>query len=260
LIIPSEIEILRTFSFSYVESLVTVKFSPGGKIRSIGAEAFAGCGSLSSIYVPASVDFVGTRCFFTSSSLSVVEFEPGSKFREIEEGTFEDCGSLRSITIPSPVQILGQSYFSCCGELETVVFLPDSELVRLEGLAFDSCSSLSSLSIASLVEFIGIRCFAGCRSLSILMFGSPTRIRELLDVPRRWFGFHSIPDSVEHLRLQPDCPAGEYCVSTFNEESNFVSLGCLKLQTGTCHRSFLQISSRSLSAIPSNLKFDDSRF
>jgi hypothetical protein len=254
LMIPSSVEILRTESFADIESLRTVKFSPGSKIRVIEEDAFAGCYSLPSICIPASVHFIGSNCFSYCHALSVVDFEPKSKLQQFEEETFRDC-SLRSITIPSSVQILGQDCFRNCFTLETVTFLPDSKLVRLEQCAFADCRALSSLSISPLVEFIGIDCFEGCDSLSTLTFGSPSRIRELLGLPRRWFGFHPIPDSVEHLGLKPACPAGQHCVLTFNNESNLVSLVPLEWKPGTRYRSFLQISSGSLKVIRSNLEF-----
>jgi hypothetical protein len=257
LIIPSEIEILRTNSFAFVDPLEIVKFTPGSKIRSIETEAFFGCDSLSSICIPASVDFMGNNCFGGCGSLSVVQFEPGSKLRRIGKNSFAGCRLLRAITIPSSVQILECYCFMGCSKLETAMFLSDSELVCLDESAFAGCTTLSSLFILLSVEFIGIDCFANCNSLSLLRFESPTRIRELLDLPPCWIGFHSIPDSVEHLGFEPVCRAGQHCVLTFSDESNLANLVLLRSRTVTCFRSFLHISSRSLSAIRSNLKFAD---
>jgi hypothetical protein len=254
LMIPSSVEILRTFSFLCFGCLRTVKFSPGTKIRSIESWAFAFCTSLSSICIPASVDFIGTKCFASCKALSVVEFEAGSKLRELQANTFEEC-LLRLITIPSSVETLGPGCFLSCFEVETITFLPDSKLVPLEQLVFAHCVVLSSLFIPPLVEFIGIDCFWYCSSLSILTFGSPTRIRELLDLPPDWFGFHSIPDSVEHLGFDRICPAGQHCVLTFSHESKLARLTRLEWKPGSRYRSSLQISSRSLSVIRRNLEF-----
>jgi hypothetical protein len=124
-------------------------------------------------------------------------------------------------------------------------------------LAFADCSALSSLSIPPLVEFIGTGCFADCNSLSILRFGSPTRIRELLDLPPCWFGFHQIPDSVEQLEFKPVCPFGQHCVLTFGHESNLERVFVSRAKKRTFNRSFLQISSRSLKVIRTNQEFAD---
>jgi hypothetical protein len=259
LTIPSEIEIFCTHSFSTLTSIATIKFCPGSKNRSIEAMAFGRCGSLRSLCIPASVECIGRECFTLCLSLSVVEFEPGSILREIEDRAFWHCNSLNSIAIPSSVQSLGLRCFMDCYTLQSVRFLPDSKLLRVGESAFALCRRLSSLSIPPLVEFIGKHCFAGCSSLSILPFEPPSRIRALLDLPPRWFGFHPIPDSVEQLAFQPACPAGEHYLLTFTYESNLVSLDPSEQRPLTLYRSFVHLSSRSLSAIRANLEFTDSR-
>jgi hypothetical protein len=258
LIIPSNVEILRTYSFAFVRSLRTVKFSPGSKLRSIEASAFENCVSLRSLSIPASVTMIGRRCFAGPlSSLSVVEFEAGSKLRQIDEGAFAGCLCLKSIIVPSSVQTLGRECFKGCRVLETVKFFPDSELVRLEPFAFLDCSSLSSLFIPASVEFIRLSCFSGCDSLSTITFGSPARIRELLDLPSHCSGFQQIPDSVESLVYHACCRPGKYYALAFSNESKLVNISLSRPRVRMHLRTFVHVSSRMLKVFRSDLEFYD---
>jgi hypothetical protein len=63
---------------------------------------------------------------------------------------------------------------------------------------------LTSMVLPSSVEASGDECFIGSDSLSSLAFSSPSRLRELLDLPLQLSGFVSIPDSVEILSLSVD--------------------------------------------------------
>jgi hypothetical protein len=108
---------------------------------------------------------------------------------------------LERIIIPSTVKTIGGRCFSSCKRLQNVSLPVDSELVRIEEAAFQFCCSLRSLFLASSVEFVGARCFGRCHWFSSLAFGSPSHLRELLDLPCGLSGFISIPDSVEILGL-----------------------------------------------------------
>jgi hypothetical protein len=49
-------------------------------------------------------------------------------------------------------------------------------------------------------------------------------------------------------------------VLTFNNESDLVSVGISHWEARICYRSFLQMSSRSLSVIRLNMEFGDSEY
>jgi hypothetical protein len=198
--IGDEIEKIDQSCFYFGHSICSVTFGPDSKLRSIESLAFYDCLKLKSIDIPSSVTFLGNGCFSSCSRLRSVSFCSGSMLNCISDKAFPGC-SLQKIIIPSTVKTIGRLCLSSCKKLETVSLAVDSELVRIEKEAFRFCSALRSLFLPSSVEFVGARCFEGCLGLSSLTFGSPSHLREFLDLPRALSGFISIPDSVEILGL-----------------------------------------------------------
>jgi hypothetical protein len=150
-----------------------------------------------------------------------------------------------------------------CHRLANVFLAVDSEIVRIGDGAFWNCLALRSLFLPSSVEFVGKGCFAGCIGLSSLTFGSPSHLRELLDLPRSLSGFISIPDSVETLVLFGRLRRIQTQVLSFGVESrlNEVRKATVKtfhnpINSLLVRRSFLVVSSRSLKAFRMKLEFE----
>ena len=126
-------------------------------VTSIGAGAFSGCSSLSSIELPDSVTSIGASAF-------------------------KDCSSLSSIKLPDSVTSIGASAFSGCSSLPSNM-LPDSE-TSIEASAFSGCSSLPSIELPDSVTSIGASAFSGCSSLpSIELPDSVTSTKDLDRLP-----------------------------------------------------------------------------
>jgi hypothetical protein len=254
--IPDYIEVVGQRCFSDSEDVSDVTFGSLSKVSSLGSAAFAACVSLRSFDIPASVTSIGPVCFLFCENLTEVRFGPGSKLSRIGERAFAYCLGLKSIVIPSSAQVLAPLYLLYCHSLENVTILPDSQLVRFEESVFCECKLLRSLFIPASVEYIGVRCFEKCNSLSTLMFGLPSRLESLLDIPPHWVGFHEISDGVKHLGLRPDWPSGpSECVLTFGMDSKLETIGSSSRKILPSCRSFVQISSRSLKRIRSHLEF-----
>ena len=158
-------------------------------VTEIGARAFLGCTSLSSVEIPSSVTEIGARAFDVCKSLSSVEIP--SSVTEIGDKAFRDCNinelshpcltikngvvvkgnkvlycaSQRgSVTIPDGVTEIGTRAFAGCASLASVVIPPGVTVIG-EG-AFDGCTSLASVVIPEGITKIGSKAFLGCTSLS----------------------------------------------------------------------------------------------
>jgi hypothetical protein len=148
-----------------------------------------------------------------------------------------------------------------CSRLQAVILGADSQLVRIEEAAFESCRALTAIHLPPLVEFVGAGCFTECKSLSVFTFSSPCRIRLLWDLPPFWSGLRVIPDSVEHLAFRRDRHPDEKDALTFSRESRLKAF-CARASylMSDSHlvrdsRCFMQVSTRSLKTVRSDLEF-----
>jgi hypothetical protein len=144
---------------------VVIPASVNGKnVTTIGAYAFSGCESLTSVTIPDGVTTIGERAFFYCESLTTVTI-PDS-VTAIGEWAFYSCASLTAVTIPNSVTAIGEGAFRECASL-TSVTIPDGVTTIGEG-AFLDCSSLTTVTIPDSVTTIGDRAFSGCASLKTI--------------------------------------------------------------------------------------------
>ena len=108
-------------------------------VSKIGAGAFDGCSSLTSVVIPATVTIIDNRAFMS-------------------------CTSLSSIAIPNSVESIGEAAFYGCSSLSSIV-IPNS-VKNIARLTFEDCTSLISVTIPKSVNSIGESAFWHCRSLS----------------------------------------------------------------------------------------------
>ena len=131
-------------------------------VTSIGAGAFGGCTSLTSVTIPDSVTSIGQHAFNGCRSLTSVTIPDG--VTSIGAYAFSECSSLTSVTIPDSVTSIGGIAFGNCKSL-TSVTIPDS-VTSIGGGAFQGCISLTSVTIPDSVTSIGDGAFASCTSLT----------------------------------------------------------------------------------------------
>ncbi len=110
------------------------------ELRSMGTDAFSGCGSLRSVTIPSALKEIPDGAFGDCAALAEVEFEEGSQLSFIGVNAFRGCGALAGIDIP--LSVLG-----------------------ISNGAFARCTSLRSIVVPSSVEYIGRGVLAGCTSL-----------------------------------------------------------------------------------------------
>ena len=128
----------------------------------IGAHAFSGCRSLTSLTLPSGVTSIGEYAFTGCSGLTSLTLP--SCVTSIDDCAFYGCSGLTSLTLPSSVTSIGGSAFSGCSGL-TSLTLP-SGVTSIGDYAFSGCRSLTSLTLpSSVTSSIGRWVFDGCYNL-----------------------------------------------------------------------------------------------
>jgi hypothetical protein len=204
--------------FSSCDWVSAVEFSSRSKIRQIPEQAFELCQALESLCVPAAVETLEHRALAHCGRLRAISFASGSKLKEIGKAALCECYMLESISVPQSVATLGADCFRCCFSLKTVILAANSVLATIGHCTFCGCFALKSLFLPSSIMRIAEKGFLDCDSLEIVQFASPSRIRELLDLPPHG-GPIDVPDSVELLVLSGDSQGRSGWILNFGVES-----------------------------------------
>ena len=165
-------------------------------VTSIGASAFSGCDSLTSITIPNSVTSIGESAFEYCRSLTAITI-PNS-VTSISESAFNNCDRLSTITIPNSVTSMGASAFEDCDSLTTII-IPNS-VTSISESAFRNCRSLTSITIPNSVTSIGASAFCGCNSLTAITIpNSVTSIGSSAFEDCRGLTSITIPNNVDSI-------------------------------------------------------------
>ena len=193
--LKDKIEALKTMTeipYGYFKNSKIKEIVIPNNITSIGACAFSGCTSLTSVTIPDSVTLIGDYAFYgCTGDLTVNSYIPGyvfghSKFTKVTIGegvtsignnAFDGCTSLTSVTIPDSVTTIGYYAFFGCTSL-TSVTIPDS-VTKIEDWAFKNCSGLTSIVIPDSVTSIRYQAFSNCTSLTSVTI--PIRFKDKIN-------------------------------------------------------------------------------
>lgn len=130
----------------------TVEIENAYSVKSICAEAFAGCANLVAIELPVNVT-------------------------EIKDETFSSCHSLRGVQFPERITRIGEKAFYGCS-LITELDIPDS-VTYIGDSAFESCLNLKSIDLPANLETMGSYVFKGCATLKSLDIPGITSINPI---------------------------------------------------------------------------------
>ena len=180
----------------------------GLPVTRIGAFAFYGHLTVTSVTIPNSVTNIGEAAFRYCTSLSAITVDTLNSFYSSMDGVLFNKsqtllikfpeGKAGSYEIPNSVTSIGGIAFEYCTSLASVA-IPNS-VTNIEASAFWSCTSLINVRIPNSVTSIGATAFAYCTNLtSVTIDNGVTSIRRA--------AFHSctsltsatIPDSVTNI-------------------------------------------------------------
>jgi len=130
--------------------------------RSIAANAFEGCGGLTTVILPDSLTTIGESAFFNCSGLLFINL-PAS-LTTLGGSAFSGCSHLTNITFPASITSIADDMFMNCYGLQTVTF-PES-LTAIGDRAFFECTGLTSLFLPGSLTSLGANAFYKCTSLT----------------------------------------------------------------------------------------------
>ena len=148
-----------------------------GNLTTIGASAFSGCTSLSTITIPASVTTIGASAFSGCTALSTVTFENESNLSALNDNVFKGC-IITNIRIPAKVATISSTAFASCKALQTVSFEENSCLTTLT-TTFAGLPALQRIAIPASVETIEAQAFQKCPSLTTVTFESGSKLKTI---------------------------------------------------------------------------------
>ncbi|KAK8841773.1 hypothetical protein M9Y10_026722 [Tritrichomonas musculus] len=147
-IIPSNIEVINSYSFSDCKKLNSIEFSNNSNLREIKKNAFSRC-SIENIVIPANVIRLSQKVFDQCYNLKKVEFEENSKIHSIDKNTFEKT-PIKSILLPTNVNCVRCNAFLSCSELACFECLGDD--LFFESNCFNNCSHLLIISCPNALQ------------------------------------------------------------------------------------------------------------
>ena len=234
--IPESVTSIGKSAFEHCSKLDSLTIN-GVATSMIGAYAFNGCTSLTSLSLVGSFQTIGDYAFAYCTSLTSLSLT--GNVQKIGDYAFAYCTSLTSLSLTGNVQKIGDHAFYSCSSLNTVTF-PKSP-TSIGSHAFDSCTSLNSIEIPGTVTEIGDYAFIdagltsvtideGVKSTGAYMFykcGNLTTVtlpESLTTIADGSFAFCS---NLDHVKI----PARVTCIGD-GAFSNCTSLSEITLQDG----------------------------
>lgn len=150
----------NSFSYSTIKEI-----NIPNSVKTIGAEAFRGCGKLEKVTMTDSVTEIGASAFASCENL--VNIRLSESITAIPESMMWCCEKITSITLPSKIKSIGKAAFCHCENL-TEITIP-SGVTEIGETAFAS-TKIKSLVIPNKVKVIGEGAFEFCKQLEKITF------------------------------------------------------------------------------------------
>ncbi len=119
---------------------------------SIGARAFAGCTSLSTVvinYLEYGMEpfQLGKEAFMDCWALTSIVLPKHEGFTSLNYGTFRNCTSLTSIIIPNQIESIGEDAFYGCSALESLTIGTNVNMIENHAFANTALQFITELSM-----------------------------------------------------------------------------------------------------------------
>ncbi len=177
--IPASVTSIGDEAFAGCGNLTTVTFGENSKLSYIGKNAFDNCSKLTSVAISASGVEIGENAFRDCEELTTVTDENG-KIGSVGARAFISCEKLTSITFASNTKKIGDWAFYLCSALTTVTFDDNCLLETIGEYAFNY-SGITQVTIPSKVTSIGTFAFGSCKQLTTATFESNSRLTSVKD-------------------------------------------------------------------------------
>lgn len=164
---------------AFYECSNLVRFQPERvkmPLKTIGKEAFLGCGKLTNLLLGSTLETIGDGAFIQCSSLQNLEIPAG--VASIGEGVFDECVKLAHIAVNSANRHYTSSNGALYNKDKTILLVcpnmrGDSYIIpnsvkRIESGAFYYCTNLKSVTLPDGLESIGDCAFLECTGLESL--------------------------------------------------------------------------------------------
>lgn len=176
-------------SFKNCASLTQIG-DPACAYTTIGAEAFYGCESLTTVNGTNNASFIRDRAFYNCASLESISI--GNAYR-LGEQAFYGCGSLKSIALRGATTTsgftMGKGAFQNCTALTGVTW--PSTLTEIPADAFRN-TGLIAPSLSATISSIGDGAFAECAQMTAITVNNPGAV----------FGENVISNGREDTKVQ----------------------------------------------------------
>ena len=126
------------YAFFNDTAVTSVSFDQATALKTIGINAFNGCGGLTSLTIPAWIEALSFGAFQHCTALE--ELTIASGISQIPAQCFYGCVSLKQVSLPESITEIGERAFMNCSGL-TVIEIPDT-VDTIAVNAFDGCDDL----------------------------------------------------------------------------------------------------------------------
>ncbi len=139
--------------------------------KNISSDAFRECTSLQTVIISENIDpyferTIGANSFLNCTSLTEIKIPEG--FIAIGSSVFNGCSNLKDVAIPNSIQSIGSSSFKNCINLKTINFGENGK-ATIPSSAFSGCSDLKSIIVPANYKDVEYGAFEGCTNLQTVI-------------------------------------------------------------------------------------------